>query len=268
MTIRFTGLVRLAFLALLVLVLSSCSKGDGTRIFGHWHADRFKLQGLYIPIGPDIVITEHELHVLDTDVHVPIGSISEEGNEVVVNLPAAVGLSFYFEDTDRMFFDVPLAGKIHYQRVKDKPLAVMITPESVQIPSTDTNTTIKTNRQNIYISGNSVPEQPKQFSITPPASSSLTLDLVHRAETRMEENNLIEAQALLLHAQELEAEHPIVDYNLAILRMRQSNSEEAIRHLNEAFKHGFRAFILLDSNPDLTPLKSDVRYGALVSRYR
>ena len=268
MTKVFTRFIGLAFL--LILGLSSCSKGDGTRIYGRWHADRFKLQGLYVPIGPDIVITEHELHVLETDIHVLIGSISEKGNEVIVNLPLALGLSFYFEDTDRMFFDVPLAGKIYYQRVKDNLLIVRKTPEVLPITPAPLATIItdKTTKQNIQPESRVTSERPSHVAIAPRAPSSPVLDLVHRAETRMGENNLIEAQALLLHARELEAEHPIVDYNLAILRMRQSNSEEAIRHLNDAFKHGFRAFILLDSNPDLIPLKSDVRYGALVSRYR
>lgn len=270
MSIRFLGAARLSFLLVFALGLSSCSKVDGTRIFGHWHADRFKLQGLYIPIGPDIVITEHELHVLETDIHVPIESISEKGNEVVVNLPASLGLSFYFEDANRMFFDVPLAGKIYYQRVKDDLPAVRIAPEAVLTPPVGTKKTVKnTNtKEKIHNESDVKPETTNPKNINSAAPSFPVLDFVHKAETKMDENNLFEAQALLLHALELEGAHPIVDYNLAILRMRQSNSEKAIQHLNDAFKHGFRAFILLDSNPDLAPLKSDVRYGALVSRFK
>ena len=84
----------------------------------------------------------------------------------------------------------------------------------------------------------------------------------------MNGGNLVEAEALLLQARESGGEHPMVEYNLAILRLRQSDNEAAIRHLNDAFKYGFRAFRLLDSDPDFAALKSDVRYAALVSRYK
>jgi hypothetical protein len=61
---------------------------------------------------------------------------------------------------------------------------------------------------------------------------------------------------------------PILDYNLCIARVRQGDTDGAVRSLRDAFQHGFRDFALLESSPDLAPLKNDPRYMALVTRYR
>lgn len=61
---------------------------------------------------------------------------------------------------------------------------------------------------------------------------------------------------------------PMRDYNLCIARMRQGDTDGAVRSLRDAFQHGFRDFALLESVPDLAPLKNDPRYMALVTRYR
>ncbi len=84
----------------------------------------------------------------------------------------------------------------------------------------------------------------------------------------MNGGNLAEAEVLLLEARNLDGKHPMVEYNLAILKLRQFDNEAALGHLSNAFNYGFRAFALLDTDPDFAPLKSDVRYQALVSRYQ
>jgi hypothetical protein len=61
---------------------------------------------------------------------------------------------------------------------------------------------------------------------------------------------------------------PMRDYNLCIARVRQGDTDGAVRSLRDAFQHGFRDFALLESAPDLAPLKNDPRYMALVTRYR
>lgn len=111
---------RLAFLVVFTLGVSGCAKEDGSKILGHWRAERIKLMSLNIAIGPEFVITKDELISLETDLHIPIESISQKGNEIVLNVPLGLGLSFYFDGPDRMYFDVPLAGKIYYQRKLDK----------------------------------------------------------------------------------------------------------------------------------------------------
>jgi hypothetical protein len=61
---------------------------------------------------------------------------------------------------------------------------------------------------------------------------------------------------------------PMRDYNLCIARVRQGDTDGAVRSLRDAFQHGFRDFALLEGSPDLAPLKNDPRYIALVTRYR
>ncbi|HRF11923.1 MAG TPA: hypothetical protein PLR37_07295 [Candidatus Accumulibacter phosphatis] len=264
---------RVALLAC-AIALASCSEevGDGAKIQGHWRAERFKLQSLNLPIGPELVFTAHELHVLGADVQVPIFSFSEKGNEVVVEVPvgpAGVGLSFYFEGQDRMYFDVPLGGKIYYQRLSDT--RQIATPGHAQEAKAATVIASATKAFAADFQVEREPTPPRQtvgIPISTAAPDLVPLDLVRQAQVKMDGNNLSEAEALLLQAKALDGEHPMVDYHLAILRTRQADGDAGIRHLNDAFRHGFRAFTLLDANPDFVVLKSDVRYEALISRYK
>jgi hypothetical protein len=82
-------------LAALAFALASCSNGDGAKILGHWRAERIKLMSLHIPIGPEFIITQHDLFALEANMHIPVTSIAEDGNEVVLNFSAGLGLSFY-----------------------------------------------------------------------------------------------------------------------------------------------------------------------------
>jgi hypothetical protein len=264
----FQKLPRITFLIALVIGLTSCSKEDGSIILGHWRAERLKWLSLNLPIWPEFVITKNELFLLTTDIHIPIDSLSEKGNEVIVNTSAGLGFSFYFEGSDRMYADVPLAGRIYYQRARDTQQLLKVSTVSspmVNSPAVSPAVTATTNGQ---------PEQSIELGVPTPVTtisaiaSSGALNLVHQAERKIEADGLTEAQVLLLEAKSIDGENPIVDYNLAVLRVRQFNNEAAIRHLNDAFRNGFRALSLLDSNPDLVPLKSDVRYQALVSRYK
>jgi hypothetical protein len=264
----FLGLARIALSLVLVFGLASCSKEDSTRIFGHWRADRFKLQGLNLPLGPEIVFKEHELYVPEGDIHIPINSISAKGNEIIVDIPPGLGLSFNFEGDDRMSFDVPFAGKIYYQRITDVlPLAT-----TTAVPNATGAKAAPPAKQPIMADRQPQQDAPagqiKHSAPTTAAPVFTALELVRQAELKMQEEKLADAQNLLLRASKLADEHPMVDYNLAILRMRQSDDEAAIRHLYDAFRHGFLAFGLLDASPDLAPLKSDVRYQMLVARYR
>lgn len=60
----------------------------------------------------------------------------------------------------------------------------------------------------------------------------------------------------------------MVDYNQSVMLMRQGDTDAAVRSLHNAFEHGFRDFQLLEASQDITPLRSDPRYQALVTHYR
>lgn len=261
-------LVRIAVSSLLALGLCGCAKEDEARILGHWRAERVKVLSLNIPISPEFVINRDELVALGTDLHIPIKSISHNGDESILNTHAGLGLSFYFENHDRMYFLIPLIGKIYYQRINDTPQDVRAIPgpptanvsteATTIIPQADTGQTAA-----LKYGGRAIPV-PRVSD----ASDVGLQRLVRLAEKELEAGNLVNAQTMLIDAKRLNEQHPMVDYNLAVLRAKQADNEAAVRHLHDAFKHGFRAFAMLDHNPDLTALKSDVRYSALVARYK
>lgn len=108
MITRISGLFSSFIVALLLTgALGACSKSDGSRILGHWRADRLQVQSISVPMGPEFVINRQELISLDGDIRIPISSISEEGDTVTLGGPLGLGLSFYFENADRMYFELP-----------------------------------------------------------------------------------------------------------------------------------------------------------------
>jgi hypothetical protein len=198
-------------------LLIACGKSDGGRIFGHWRAERLQLQGLSVPMGPEFVVSQTELHSMAGDVRIPISSVTADGDAVTLGMPLGLGLRFQFDGADRVAFDMPLVGKIYYRRVSD-PVQVA-QPPVVAAPAT-TPAAAHTPR-------------------TPPPETELS-----------------------------QRDDPMLDYNRCIARMRQGDTDGAVRSLRNAFQHGFRDFALLENTPDLVALKKDPRYLALVTRYR
>ena len=120
MTKRIPGLIARYWLGFaLAMLLVACGKEDGERILGHWRAEQMQLQGLGVPMGPEFVVSPSELRSPDGAIHIPLSSISAEGETVTLNLPLGLGLTFKFESKDRISFEMPLfAGRrIYYQRV-------------------------------------------------------------------------------------------------------------------------------------------------------
>lgn len=303
---------RLIILALISGVLA-CSKPDANRIVGQWHAESFRLQGLNLPIGPDLIISAHELVALDTTV--PVESIVADGDEVVLQIKSGFGLSFYFENADQMYFDAPFIGKIYYKRVT--PMAaegVMISTREApakavnSVANTPPDTTHKRNPAPLQFveartidqvsSGTQVDLESPQAHRTPPAEVSVPTDssqrvvhdipppltpspssrataddiivlgLARKAEMKIEQNNLADAAELLTRAAAINSENALVEYDFAILSMRMAAPDKAVWHLGNAFRKGFRAVSLMEASKDLAPLRTDVRYTALLSRYK
>ena len=117
---RTSGRCRgLASALLLATLLTACGRDDGQRILGHWRADRLQVQSVSLPMGPEFVVTPRELMSAEGDIRIPISSIEAEGEVVTLGAPFGIGLSFYFESADRIYFDMPLAGRVYFQRVAD-----------------------------------------------------------------------------------------------------------------------------------------------------
>jgi hypothetical protein len=108
--------MRLLLPCLAAALLTACTANNTERIVGHWEAESFQLQGLGLPIGPQLDIDAHALRVSGTEVSVPITRMSSKGDAITLVVPAGIDLTFHFERTDRMYIDLPLLGPIFYQR--------------------------------------------------------------------------------------------------------------------------------------------------------
>jgi hypothetical protein len=60
----------------------------------------------------------------------------------------------------------------------------------------------------------------------------------------------------------------VAQARLAFAAAHDGDYDAAISRLSDAFKSGYRDFAFLDSAPELSGLRDDVRYRALVARYR
>lgn len=215
------GFLCTALVAALVAV-AACSRTEPQQLIGHWRAERQKVLSINLPIGPEFEVREHELVPLGAGVAIPISSLSSKDNEVTAELPAGIGLSFYFEGLDRMYVDVPLVGKLYYQRVKAPEALAAAAPAMTPTPA--------------------------RASSAPAAAASVPPTPAEPARQT--------------------APQGTADYDIAILMMRQANPDAAVRSLGDAFAHGFRDFGKLEASVELAPLRADVRYQALLARYR
>lgn len=233
MTLRISGLIARGLLGVtLAMLLSACSKPDGKRILGHWRAESLQLQGIRVPMGPEFVVSRNELRSLGGEIDIPISSITEKSDRVTLDIPLGLGLTFQFEENDRMSFEVPLIGqKIYYRRASDA----------------------------ISTANSKIDPSPRAVTAPPSGTVQPSREVASTAH--------LSAAA----PQQAERQHgsaPTVDYNQSILHMRQGDVDAAVRSLRDAFEHGFRDFQLLETSQDLVQLRSDPRYNALVTRYR
>lgn len=267
---RINGLI----VSLLLLSnLTACSSSDGKRILGHWRADRIQVQSISLPMGPEFFVMHQELLSADGDIRIPISSIQSEGDVVTLGAPFGIGLSFYFESADRIYFDMPLAGRVYFHRVTDSvqparanpaPQAIAPAAAPAQVPAAAPAPVI----QALVAPPVTQTPAPQPAMATTTVHGASTVDLIRQAELMLASNALSEADALLGQARRQYGDHPMIDYNLAVLRMRQGDQDGSVRSLRDAFEHGFRDFSLLNTSTEFAPLKRDPRYNALMTRYQ
>lgn len=240
---RRTGGValRIAPAVLAAGLLMACSKPDGNRILGHWRAERFATQGISVPMGPEFEVTPHAVRSPDGDIEIPISAITAKGDEVTLEGPLSLGLSFHFEDANRISVDLPFVGKLYYRRIAQTPDVAT----AASAPSA--NTAVAARRQpSVTVAGDPLASrQPGTSAVTgPSATPSAPTAAAAPAFDGME------------------------DYRRAVAAMRQGDADSAVRSLHASFQHGFREFDLVDASTELRPLRSDPRYQALMARYR
>ncbi|MDR5770104.1 MULTISPECIES: TPR end-of-group domain-containing protein [unclassified Caballeronia] len=213
-------------------LVSACSRQDRTSVIGHWQAERTTFFSAQLPVGPDIVIGNDAISVPGTDARIPLSGITQKGDEAVLEMPLGVGLSFFFDGPDRMHLSLPVVGKVYYRRVHD---AVAAAPVLKQ-------------------------EAPVRTGSTLAASSVVAAPATHPTVT---------AQAVATPVAAIpQPSSSTREFDRASLAAQQGDQEAAIDHLSEALRQGFRGFDKLDSAQEFASLRSDVRYQALLARYR
>jgi hypothetical protein len=111
---RAPGLVLSALLV--AVALAGCAKQDGSVILGQWHAERFDVMGVKLPISPDLAISRNALSMSGSEL--PVTKIEQDGDQVVLDTAGDIGLTFHMVDADRMYVEFPILDRIYYRRVK------------------------------------------------------------------------------------------------------------------------------------------------------
>ncbi len=112
----------LVWLLILIAPLGACTTFplEPASLKGRWRAESFNLQGLKLPLGPELSITEHALAAGGETLG--IDRIEQKDREVTAYLKSGLGLTFVFVNPDRMYFALPLIGyRIYYRRIAPAP---------------------------------------------------------------------------------------------------------------------------------------------------
>lgn len=217
-------------LSVLLLAITACSQPEPRSIEGHWVAENFRLQGLKLPIGPNLYITPDSMGLGGGMPAVPLVGIESQRDEITLKTEIGFDLVFAFESKDRMFFEVPLIGyRIYYQRA-NAPIVAVVAPPAA--PALTAPPAVQV-----------VPE-----SLSPSADGSGVL--------------VAAAQQVV---QEPAAE---VQYQAALEALRKGLDDVALRSLASALQAGFVDWERMDQEPLFDRLQGDVRYEVVQKRWR
>ncbi|MBH2010185.1 MAG: hypothetical protein I8H71_10840, partial [Xanthomonadaceae bacterium] len=107
-------------LSLLLAVTACGQRADPKIIEGHWVAENFRIQGIQLPIGPDLFISKDSIGLGSGLKPVQLSGIGADGSKVTLKTEFGFDVVFVFENKDRMYFTVPFSGnRIYYQRASD-----------------------------------------------------------------------------------------------------------------------------------------------------
>ena len=100
------------------------------------------------------------------------------------------------------------------------------------------------------------------------AARAAALEMIKTAVAKMGQGDLSGAENELLQARERDATESLIYYNLAIVRLRQQQPEEALKQLEAAFMAGFSHFDAMDKDSDIDSLRSQPKFKELLAIYR
>lgn len=93
-------------------------------------------------------------------------------------------------------------------------------------------------------------------------------EMLKLAIAKMSQGKLDEAEKSLASARDLDPRQSLVPYNLAVLRLKQGRTDDALKEFEASFMAGFPYFDKMDQDPDLDGLRKDPRFIQLVEQYR
>lgn len=279
-SIRLVALVASATLVL----TAGCSKSDGASVLGHWRAERVQMYSVQLPLGPDVVISKEAITNPGTGARIPLDNIERKDDTAVLDTAYGMGITLYFASADRVYLKVPFIGRVYYRRLREPAVAAdsasnavirpadrptlsasAVVPRPVEAAgSTDGSTAGPVNG-----APQAHPAEGVLVAATAPhVSTDAAGDLMSQGEAALHAGAIHQAEVILTQAEAFSSTHPVVDYDLAVLAAKRSDADGAIDHLNRAFKLGYRQFAVLDATREFDGLRQDVRYQALVARYR
>lgn len=99
-------------------------------------------------------------------------------------------------------------------------------------------------------------------------SQAAANEMMKLAIAKMAQGKLDEAEKELLAARARAPQQPLVYYNMAVLRLKQARTDDALKEFEGAFLAGFTHFREMDADTDLDQLRKDPRFDKLVKQYR
>lgn len=100
------------------------------------------------------------------------------------------------------------------------------------------------------------------------ANQAAANELMKLAISKMSQGKLEDAEKDLISAREKDPKQSLAYYNMAILRLRQARTDDAIKEFEASFMAGFSHFKEMDQDKDLEMIRKDPRFSELVARYR
>jgi hypothetical protein len=100
------------------------------------------------------------------------------------------------------------------------------------------------------------------------SSQATSNEMIKLAIAKMAQGKLDEAEKDLNDARTRNPKQPLVYYNMAILRLKQTRVNDALREFEGSFMAGFNHFDKMDQDKDLNDVRKDPRFISLVAKYR
>jgi hypothetical protein len=255
--------------AVLAMTLAGCAeRPDPTLIEGHWVAEKFRVQGFGLPIGPDLHIAPGQLELGGDVAPVKLRGISAEGKEVTLQTEIGLDIVFAFETKDRMYFSIPIIGdRIYYQR--DRRVAAA--------PAASTPSAVGPARSAAPSPGSALPAEATIASAPPrvPANERPRPDLtataaVTPAPTALPASLSLPTGPSAKPAPDPQTLQPISEtrYKQALQAMTEGDQDAALRSLSAALAAGFSDWQRIDAEPLFARLTGDVRFQVLHSRWK